>query len=158
MVSKLPPPNPAPVRGGIYQVNARNFGIAVSDGGITFVGIRLKFDRRFLDTEQYDYERIAQWRSGDRSQSIRGSVLWVAPEPLGMVPYGVHLTQYLPGKWCLACDTELTPTEKEPWGLCPTCDIHGSFMPNVALFDLLETYQGQELPILPPKEERPDEP
>ena len=47
------------VAGGVYEVDARNFSIAVWDGK-EFIGIRSKFDSRFLDGEDL-------WRAEDGS-------------------------------------------------------------------------------------------
>ena len=42
-------------QGGIYDVDARNFSVAVYAGETKFIGIRFKFGNTFLDTE-YHYD------------------------------------------------------------------------------------------------------
>jgi hypothetical protein len=41
------------VRGKIYSLNSRNLDLGVFDGNDSFIGIRQKFDSRYLDSEQY---------------------------------------------------------------------------------------------------------
>lgn len=39
------------VKGGVYEVHARNFSVGVWNGDNGFVGLRLKFGTEYLDTE-----------------------------------------------------------------------------------------------------------
>jgi len=42
------------VKGHIYRLRSRNLACGVYDGASGFIGIRLKFDERYLFTEYYD--------------------------------------------------------------------------------------------------------
>lgn len=39
------------VKGSVYKLKSRNLSVGVFDGKDSFIGIRTKFDRRFLDSE-----------------------------------------------------------------------------------------------------------
>jgi hypothetical protein len=71
------------VKGRVYRLHARNLHIGVFDGRDGFIGIRTKFDDRFLDTE-YSGERGAYFATA------------LAVEDLGVdVPPGVPVAARL---------------------------------------------------------------
>jgi len=42
------------IKGRLYKVRCRNLKLAIYDGEGQFIGIRTKFDRRFLDSEDHE--------------------------------------------------------------------------------------------------------
>ena len=72
-------------KGWLYRVHSRNLSIAVFDGEDVFIGIRLKFRDRFLDSEIH-YEVCNHGTCSPYEKLIK-------------LPEGIEIVSYFPGSY-----------------------------------------------------------
>ncbi len=78
------PPLSDLIKGRIYIVNCRNLQLAVFNGEIGFIGIRKKWNDRFLDTEDYYGPSSGTVRSAiDSGIDIPDHLISVLENPYG---------------------------------------------------------------------------
>lgn len=142
------------VKGRVYRLHSRNLRIGVFDGCDGFIGIRTKFDDRFLDTE-YSGERGSYFATAAAVEDLDVDVppeipiaetLGTVDEPTGrplVMDKDIDNPNFPPGQgrrgwWRYSDRGEVAPTVK---GGC-----HAVRVPNVALFKFLASREGSTEP------------
>lgn len=120
----------------VYRLHCRNLLVGVYNGK-GFVGIRRKFDSRYL------FEEYPVTLEGGPFQTVRRA------EPLDVtVPDDMPLAEDL-GTICCECETPATwtgPPSPAPWACESGCDdVHPVSVANRALFELLDPIDAEEL-------------
>jgi hypothetical protein len=115
----------------VYEVYSRNLTVAVYRGRGEWVGIRQKFDSRFLFTEH-------------SPPGAFGTVTRVGAV-LGALPPDVRMTEMVGETYCQLCGTAAVWTPNEPgarvgtWSCAGGCaSVRPSRIPNRPLFEFLE--------------------
>ena len=146
------------VRGKIYSLNSRNLYLGVFDGNDSFIGIRQKFDSRYLCSEQYYGETFGTAKP---------------LKEIGEVPSWIDLKCSLvticsncgrPCKWIPIPGTNIGKSEHIPWekyvgdDICEDedenddrpeyipfdfggCEASPLSIPNQYLFDFLDNFK-----------------
>lgn len=116
---------------GIYEVRSRNLLVAVHRGDGEWIGIRQKFDSRYLFTEH-------------SPPGPFGTVTMVGRR-LGVLPEPYRTTEQVGRSYCAYCGSAATWTPNQPGGRIGTwtCEeacstVSPARLPNRPLFDYLD--------------------
>lgn len=119
---------------GVYEIRSRNLLLAAYRGNGEWVGIRLKFDSRYLFTEH-------------SPPGPFGTVQMVGAR-LGTVPDEIRLTESVGTSYCQLCGSKAVWTPDTPGGRVGTwsCEeacgnVQPARLPNRPLFDFLADLQ-----------------
>lgn len=121
---------------GVYEVYSRNLTVAAYRGRGEWVGIRTKFDARYLFTEH-------------SPPGPFGTVTRVGAR-LGMVPDNIRLTETVGNRYCELCGSRADWTPNEPgarvgtWSCEEGCaGVLPAAIPNRPLFRVLEAVEEE---------------
>lgn len=121
---------------GVYEVQSRNLLIAAYRGRGEWVGMRTKFDARYLFTEH-------------SPPGPFGTVVRVGPR-LGTVPDEIRLSETVGNRYCQLCGSRADWTPDEPgarrgtWSCEEGCEkVRPAAIPNRPLAEFLEDIQEE---------------
>jgi hypothetical protein len=127
------------VKGGVYAIRSRNLSVGVYDGDDGFVGIRKKFNERYLFTEY-----LARNCGGTQL----GLDTVYPKELLDTLPEGLEIKER-DGLWCDTCGQRGYSDKTKSWPESDSCD-GGCGKPdlrwksNQPLFDFLDSYEDRD--------------